>query len=291
MSDVEQAINEEYGARIQACERLFQYAKRLTTSWPGRDIKSTADGLIMALFGRSLDTFAAAVHLAKLGYGAQAAMLNRSLFEDMIDIHWVATEPEKAEERYRDHYDHGRMLLADAVAKYPNYYDIERPDFDPDERKRLDRLYGRWGAKPWSGIKLHERVRLVEHHWKDEAWRETLHFFHDIAHRENNQVLHVSSAGLSANAEVSDDGDSFTLYLGPRPKGLARTLFGAFWSFDNTVGLLLDHFEIEVDDKTRMEVFSPKDFVKLSDEQMRETGRNDPCPCGSGLKFKRCHGA
>ena len=23
----------------------------------------------------------------------------------------------------------------------------------------------------------------------------------------------------------------------------------------------------------------------------RKVGRNDPCPCGSGLKFKRCHGA
>jgi preprotein translocase subunit SecA len=22
-----------------------------------------------------------------------------------------------------------------------------------------------------------------------------------------------------------------------------------------------------------------------------KTGRNDPCPCGSGLKYKRCHGA
>jgi hypothetical protein len=22
-----------------------------------------------------------------------------------------------------------------------------------------------------------------------------------------------------------------------------------------------------------------------------EVGRNDPCPCGSGMKFKRCHGA
>jgi len=22
----------------------------------------------------------------------------------------------------------------------------------------------------------------------------------------------------------------------------------------------------------------------------KEPGRNDPCPCGSGLKFKRCHG-
>jgi preprotein translocase subunit SecA len=22
-----------------------------------------------------------------------------------------------------------------------------------------------------------------------------------------------------------------------------------------------------------------------------KTGRNEPCPCGSGKKFKRCHGA
>jgi uncharacterized protein len=21
-----------------------------------------------------------------------------------------------------------------------------------------------------------------------------------------------------------------------------------------------------------------------------QAGRNDPCPCGSGLKFKKCHG-
>ncbi len=23
---------------------------------------------------------------------------------------------------------------------------------------------------------------------------------------------------------------------------------------------------------------------------LREVGRNDPCPCGSGSKFKKCHG-
>ena len=22
----------------------------------------------------------------------------------------------------------------------------------------------------------------------------------------------------------------------------------------------------------------------------KQVGRNDPCPCGSGLKFKNCHG-
>lgn len=291
MSDAEEAISEEYGPRIQACERLFEYAGELMTSWPGGRIESTADGLILALFGRSLDTSTAAVRLAKVGYGAQTAMLNRSLFEDMIDIHWIATDPEAAEERYRDHDQHGRMLLADAVAKYPDHYDIELPDFDPGERKRLDGVYGRWGAKSWSGMNLHERVRAVEHHWKDDVGRQTLHFFHDIAHRENNQVLHVSSAALSAKAEVSGSGDHFTLYFGPGPKGLDRALFGSFWIFDNTIGLLIDHFEIAVDDKTRMELFSPKDFIKLSDEQIRDTGRNDPCPCGSGLKFKRCHDA
>jgi SEC-C motif-containing protein len=25
--------------------------------------------------------------------------------------------------------------------------------------------------------------------------------------------------------------------------------------------------------------------------ELPKTGRNDPCPCGSGMKFKRCHGA
>jgi uncharacterized protein len=23
----------------------------------------------------------------------------------------------------------------------------------------------------------------------------------------------------------------------------------------------------------------------------KQPGRNDPCPCGSGRKFKKCHGA
>ena len=33
---------------------------------------------------------------------------------------------------------------------------------------------------------------------------------------------------------------------------------------------------------------------RVIDPQRREgpkIGRNDPCPCGSGLKFKKCHGA
>ena len=33
------------------------------------------------------------------------------------------------------------------------------------------------------------------------------------------------------------------------------------------------------------------ELKKLSPEQLKGVGRNDPCPCGSGKKFKKCHGA
>lgn len=182
------------------------------------------------------------------------------------------------------------MLLADAIAKHPEFYaEIELPEFDPAERKALDGDYGRFGHKSWTKVNLHERVTLIEDHWTEEAGRRTLHFFHDIAHRENNQTLHVSSATLGKNLEFSDDGD-LALLVGPRDDMVERALFGSFWILDATVGLLLDRFGIELDEETRGAVFSARDFITLSEEQMRDTGRNERCPCGSGLKFKRCHG-
>jgi hypothetical protein len=31
--------------------------------------------------------------------------------------------------------------------------------------------------------------------------------------------------------------------------------------------------------------------VRSSTATVPEVGRNDPCPCGSGKKYKKCHGA
>ncbi|MEN6317132.1 MAG: SEC-C metal-binding domain-containing protein [Syntrophaceae bacterium] len=30
--------------------------------------------------------------------------------------------------------------------------------------------------------------------------------------------------------------------------------------------------------------------ILAMEDAFARAGRNDPCPCGSGLKFKRCHG-
>jgi preprotein translocase subunit SecA len=44
--------------------------------------------------------------------------------------------------------------------------------------------------------------------------------------------------------------------------------------------------EIEV----RSDEEAQSGLTPLTTEQMQRTGRNDPCPCGSGKKFKQCHG-
>jgi len=31
--------------------------------------------------------------------------------------------------------------------------------------------------------------------------------------------------------------------------------------------------------------------LALGRNAMEKVGRNDPCPCGSGEKYKKCHGA
>ena len=51
------------------------------------------------------------------------------------------------------------------------------------------------------------------------------------------------------------------------------------------------------DEASAMQEAGDADAESLSDEQAqpfvrdgRKVGRNEPCPCGSGKKFKQCHG-
>ena len=40
----------------------------------------------------------------------------------------------------------------------------------------------------------------------------------------------------------------------------------------------------------KKEVAKPQTYVKDKNDPFANVGRNDPCPCGSGLKYKKCHG-
>lgn len=49
--------------------------------------------------------------------------------------------------------------------------------------------------------------------------------------------------------------------------------------------------EIKVEADRLRGRMQPLPSLKATKQQVQKTGRNEPCPCGSGRKFKRCHGA
>jgi hypothetical protein len=261
-------IADRHGRALASCGDVREFARNMTKPWGGRvlGVDALADTLIVALFTRSYGSFCGAIELARLGFVAQASMLNRSLFEDMIDAHWIAVEPRRAESLIRDHHTHGRMLLADAVAKHPSFFsEIELPVFDPEERARLDDLFGRHGTRSWTTLNPHQRIEQIEHLWagRDDDI-ETLRFYRDIAQRENNQTLHVSAHGLAGNLR-DRDATGIVLAMGPGTEMVDRALFGAFWTFSQMVGLVLDHFEFNSDEEMRKRVFAAAAFETGSD--------------------------
>lgn len=169
-------------------------------------------------------------------------MLNRPLFEEMVDAHWITLNPRMATDRFRDHHTHERMLFADAARLTPDFVSEEEiPDFDPAEREKLDRLFGRYGSWSWTGISLHERIAAVGRLWGER--REALDFHWRIVHRDNNQQLHLSGQAMNQMV-LRADVEGLYVKLGPGPEYLTRALASAFWTFGEMLGLMLDYFEI-----------------------------------------------
>ena len=48
--------------------------------------------------------------------------------------------------------------------------------------------------------------------------------------------------------------------------------------------------ESQTKEPPKAAVSKPQTYVKDKDDPFANVGRNDPCPCGSGLKYKKCHG-
>ena len=70
-------------------------------------------------------------------------MLERALFEDMIDAHWVTVERELAEKRFDEHLRHGAILFGDAARHHPEQYDPkDLPTVDENQRKALNKVFG-----------------------------------------------------------------------------------------------------------------------------------------------------
>jgi len=197
---------------------------------------------LVIVLSRSLNTYWSATELARMGFGPQAVMLNRSLFEDMIDAHWITVEPTLAVQRIDEHQLHGRMLLADAV-RAEGLPEAELVTFDPAERSSLDGIFGEYGDRSWTGLGVHSRVMAVEHLWEpEEGGRPLLHFYRRFVQRESNQILHLSAFSMTGQVRERT-ATELTVALGPSAdEYVGKALVASFYCFGQLISLVRDTF-------------------------------------------------
>jgi hypothetical protein len=221
-------------------------------------------------------------------------MLTRSLFEDMVDAHWVCVEPGLARERLTQHLDHTRLLFNETAADFPTIFDPENlPSADPSQRPALDKIFGNFGHKSWTGLDIHRRSAAIEHLWTADASRTLFNFFRRVVYRDSNQHLHLSGQALNGLVRANT-GEHLSVKVGPGPESVHRALWSSWWMSMQIIGQVFNHFDFPDELRAELDAVAASGgaaFVTLSDEATAKTGRNDQCPCGSGRKFKHCHGA
>lgn len=190
-AEVKEVIAERYASELNACRRLQGFAdSQWEPPWEGRPPAAEHELLIAAETAHAAKTFRAVITLVEVGFGEQAAMLNRGLFEGMAVAHWVASNSEKAVERYRSQSRHTRLLWAQTIRRLE--WDGPAgalPEPKAGELEALGEMFGPYGTRRWTGHRnLPEVIREIEDQWDDQG-RQQPWTFHDVAHRDNNLVL------------------------------------------------------------------------------------------------------
>jgi hypothetical protein len=251
MSAVDE-FHAQLDAQLGHCQKLLEAVTSHVRDWRkngGRPFADLADVLVQTVFARSTRTYEAVVeHLGNRGFGEQASMLNRSLFEDMVDAHWISLHPDLAVERLREHHRYSNALRLDVAQRFPEYVPNSLPQLEPpmteEERKRLAGRFGTYGEKSWTGRSLHARWQDIEHCWSDETAKRQARFFYSWIHRTNNETLHLSSYSLANLGSPKLIADGLHFKLGSTEHLLGPALFCAFWTYLQTVSLLFERFEL-----------------------------------------------
>ena len=271
-------IARDYEPQFRAADALLQ------AIWDSAPRQGTEFQVaLMNVLARSIGTYRALLQLLRGGFTDQAWMLNRVLFEDMVFAYWIALDPESAEEKISENIR--------VVGQRSDYVRDRLNEEGADGLRELE-----WTGRTELVKDMRKRIAEIEDLWGAVVGNtDELYMLHEGTYRHSNRFVHVSGTSL-------DD----VLRRGSIKVGRAR-LFGygqsstvdedeMLWGFRLST-IHLDHLARLVLVKTDRPLDALNTaFVKAIDAvherapSSRRVGRNDPCWCGSGQKFKRCHG-
>lgn len=255
--DVQPEIEQQFAESFEACDALdaFSRSHRPKAAQGGSPVFTWT-------LARSSRTFVVVVHLCRIGYGPQASMLNRTLFEDMVYAHWAARYPSRSHRLMRWHEEYVKLRRIAVYKRNKVPHTMTPPNWDGKRRNRMGRLFRSGG---WTGRSIPQMVKAVETMWGTEQERKRLHRMHDLIHQSNNTLMHHSSRSLSIGVQVDEDGRT-TFNLTPSTDLVSLALGFAFWTYANTISLTLKGDELAALNELAMRydyIVPDRAFVKL----------------------------
>jgi hypothetical protein len=244
-----QGVNE---SRIAAAEALLRLAPETIRVQQHR---LPAALLVVAMHHRATKTFRGVLVLCRGGFGEQALMLGRSLFEDMIDMHWVAAAPEQARERFdeaawitkvrqRERADRHRESL-DAA-----FLDAAEDNFESrltdDERARLKSLLRSNRHGSWTRMSLSKRVELVGAQFSSDLDSKLLNLMHDAGEGLSSDFLHPSVTALYSQIDLDRlrAGAGINFHVGESSRFVPQALLLSSWAYGHALSVVYDEYEL-----------------------------------------------
>lgn len=257
----------------------------------GRKPVAAARMLLTAEAARALHTFETVIAACQMGRGVQAAMLNRSLLDDVLDIHWVAENPEIAPER-ADQHD---RLIALAEHKMETKFErTDRPltDEESGELQKLIKVYGgtrKAFRQPWHRTSTEDCFELVKERWREHPEAAYfLDYIYEVIQTRNNLLIHPSPTAFRQTI-LQRGGRRILNRAGPDSLW-SESLGHGTGGFYMVCRVLAEEFEF---DRDRLaELFSlTTDYLKRIENQPQvlKLPADAECPCGSGRAVSECH--
>jgi hypothetical protein len=279
--------------RIASAEELLGRGATLVDE-TGREQLGGAKVLLIAQATRAIHTFEAVIGSCIIGRGVQASMLNRSLYEDVLDIHWVAENPDVAPRRADEH----DRFMALAEHKLESKFERTERPLSEDEERELGHLIEQYGGPraaftaDWHRASFDDCFQLVKDRWREhEEATEYLEYIYDVMQRRNNLMLHPSPTAFRQTFVVTDQRRTLNR-AGPDERWIQALKDGA-GAFYMVMRVLAEEFDL--DKEPAAESFSrTTDFLKLGSglPNLADLPEGAECPCGAaGLSVGHCHGS
>lgn len=269
---------------------LLEYVKSRLHGFGGR-ASSPIELLIQVETVRAVNTFGALLHLCAGGFGVQAEMLSRVIYESTLVVAWAIDHPEEAAERYELNQEYLFYLHLRHRTDAGTFRNAPEPTPMPPERlERARAQFGPYGEKSWTG----KTNRQLGQHFRQSATGSELRQLEALESsifRFVNWSIHASGLGfLHAVDSSADDAGVWYAPVGPSATAVTDALlvgYNCALMFVQVVGA--EHpalFEEPVVRRLTHRVW----LALLPPDKRHALGRNSPCPCGSDRKYKQCHG-